>query len=734
MQMEALILSPRTRLCELRNSADFPSEEVNYSIKTWVNMASLLVKQGNMAESKKDDENAYISYVRACLIITKIIPQQALYPSMMNDIVCIDLRQKILGIVARMGHMERRLLKRFEQENQEQAARIERGECMAPIASATTQAVPVPRPLPTPGRHLGCRVELALDNDLSDEEDDVIDENIGLQDEEFVQRTNFRQMDESDEREIQEEDDDREEADVQDNDEMLFEVSTAQDYDLEYQPHQSRNRRAMVFGGTRSASPYHPRQQFYSGDGSAKDIGETVSGSLRKKHSNEDSRSQLFSSPECQPNYSTMPSALFAQQREGGHVRRCSSTDALHNSVHFTTSYNGAITGMPTIPPRSDKRMSMMASLTTSMDYGDLRGSAVPDYRGTAASGSLSTVDVGAIRPGYERELLQKRLSNRRTMSFESSYLKPMLSNLADIGNANASSPLINMTTSANVLSDKAPAISSMHLRKSNSISRINTSRVPVDLSVSSRNSLDTMSISSSSTSTPSTEESPISAASTTTTDRPSTSAGASSMSLSISQTSGSALTAVSPSCSSISTLSACSTPSASPLMKTNSQMSDSGNTFMVPGYSHGQSPSMATTTSGTTIVTMVERSLPSASSNATSPCIPSPTSATSSVASSCSQQQQSQHRQASSSISSATTYACMTSSSISAASSPTMASVSSWSSSTSGMTAGLLRKIRPRPKMKDQMFEIVAGPVPPAMPLPTLPSLPQAAHQQYSY
>ncbi|KAG0262261.1 hypothetical protein BG011_000167 [Mortierella polycephala] len=709
MQTETLILPPKTRLCELRNSADFSSEEVNYSIKTWVNMASLLVKQGNMAESKKDDENAYISYVRACLIITKIIPHQALYPSMMNDIVCIDLRQKILGIVARMGHLERRLLKRFRQENQEQVVRIERGECVTPIASATTQEVPVPRPLPTPGHHLGRRVELALDSDLSDEENDVVDENIDLQDEEFVQRTSFRLVDESDERETQGEGDEEEEADVQDNDEMLLEASAAQDYDLEYQPHhQNRNRRAMVFDGTRSASPCHPRQQFYSGDGSTKDIGEAVTGSLRKKHSNEDSRSQLFSSPECQPNYSTMPSALFARHREGYHVRRCSSTDALRNSVHFTTSYNGAITGTPTILPRSDKRMSMMASLTTSMDRDDLRGSAVPDYRGTAASASSSTVDAGAIRQGYERELLQKRLSNRRTMSFESSYLKPMLANLADVGSANATSPLINTTTSTNFLSDKMSAISTLHSRKSNSISRINTSRVPVDLSASSRKSLETTSASSSSTSTSSTEGSPISAASTTITNGPPSFSGASTTSLSMSLTSSCTLIATSPSCSSTSTLSACSTPFASPLMKTSPRMSDSGSTFMA------------------------ERSPLSASSNATSPCIPSPTSATSSVASSCSQLQQPQHRQAFSSISSATTYACTTSS-VSAASSPTMASISSWSSSTSGMTAGLLRKIRSRPKVKDQMFEIVAGPVPPAMPLPALPSLPQAAHRQYS-
>ncbi|KAF8955872.1 hypothetical protein BGZ52_000253, partial [Haplosporangium bisporale] len=61
------ITPPKKRLFELKSSAEFSSSEFSHSIKTWVNMASLLIKQGNMAESNKDDENAYISYVRACL-------------------------------------------------------------------------------------------------------------------------------------------------------------------------------------------------------------------------------------------------------------------------------------------------------------------------------------------------------------------------------------------------------------------------------------------------------------------------------------------------------------------------------------------------------------------------------------------------------------------------------------------------------------------------------------------
>lgn len=36
---------PRTRLNELKTSAEFAAEDFNHTIKTWVNMASLLVKQ-----------------------------------------------------------------------------------------------------------------------------------------------------------------------------------------------------------------------------------------------------------------------------------------------------------------------------------------------------------------------------------------------------------------------------------------------------------------------------------------------------------------------------------------------------------------------------------------------------------------------------------------------------------------------------------------------------------------
>jgi hypothetical protein len=36
---------PRARLNELKASAEFAAEDFNHTIKTWVNMASLLVKQ-----------------------------------------------------------------------------------------------------------------------------------------------------------------------------------------------------------------------------------------------------------------------------------------------------------------------------------------------------------------------------------------------------------------------------------------------------------------------------------------------------------------------------------------------------------------------------------------------------------------------------------------------------------------------------------------------------------------
>ncbi|KAG0269256.1 hypothetical protein DFQ27_004318 [Actinomortierella ambigua] len=144
----AIILPPRTRLHELKQSAHFPFDEVQHSIKTWINMASLLVKQGLMAESQRDDENAYISFIRACMIITKIIPHQACYASMMNDIACIDLRQKILSIVTRLGHLERRLLDKFEKDNQFQKQQQQQQQQMLQPAAPTEQFLRVASPEP----------------------------------------------------------------------------------------------------------------------------------------------------------------------------------------------------------------------------------------------------------------------------------------------------------------------------------------------------------------------------------------------------------------------------------------------------------------------------------------------------------------------------------------------------------------------------------------------------------
>ncbi|KAF9283047.1 hypothetical protein BGZ68_005597 [Mortierella alpina] len=175
-------------------------------------MASLLVKQGNMAESNKDDENAYVSYVRACLFVTKIIPRQTQYPNMMNDIVCIDLRQKILGIIPRMGHLERRLLQRYEQENQETAARVARGEIATVLSpgstpaalpsvsiaaaegtSASTRDTTALTASTSPTYSSNLKVELAPEEDYLEVQEDSEDE----LDSDPAQRSSFRQDDDN---------------------------------------------------------------------------------------------------------------------------------------------------------------------------------------------------------------------------------------------------------------------------------------------------------------------------------------------------------------------------------------------------------------------------------------------------------------------------------------------------------------------------------------------------------
>ncbi|KAF9940861.1 hypothetical protein BGZ67_006523 [Mortierella alpina] len=768
METSATTLPPRMRLGNLKSSADFPSEEYNHSIKTWVNMASLLVKQGNMAESNKDDENAYVSYVRACLFVTKIIPQQPQYPNMMNDIVCIDLRQKILGIISRMGHIERRLLQRYEQENQETAARVARGEVATALSpgstpatlptvsiaaavetSASSRATTSLAASTTPTHSSNLKVELAPEEDyLEVEEDSEDDDDL---EQSPAQRSSFRQDEdnESDQNHGSDEGEELQELELQlgvptnlqhDEVDSSSELSPSI-YTSQHHP----NRRAVMFSRARSASanPYQQQQPHMTafGDNTMKNhirstsSNESLSGPLRKKSSNDDGRSLPLSSPESQPNYSAMPSALFARQREGCHVRRCSSTDTLRTSVHFPTSSSSYA---PAIPPRSDKRCSMIASMDRSST--SLLRSTVPDYRGTAASGAggwgSGALASGTVpRTGYERDTFQRRFANRRTMSFESSYFKPMLLAESSASHSPSTSISNSIYSGSKTISRTAPS----HLRKSSSISKINTSRnfvadlPPINRSTSfERKAINPMG------------SSPVVSA-----ISPPSSSGASARSMNI------------------------STPFASPDMKSSPWMragssDDSHNLSRQPGYGHRYSQSMNSNVSEST-VTAVEpmsfSSLPpplktSTSANSinasASPSTPSPSSTMSSSLSSPAlspsapspsskqtQTSRSKHRPTSS-ISSSVTYAqstiSATTSSFSCSSpSPTMSCASTWSQSSTavvGKTAGLLRKIRSRPKVKDQLFEIVANGPSPALSSAVLPlsSPPQTQQQRHQF
>ncbi|KAF9087186.1 hypothetical protein BGX27_002981, partial [Mortierella sp. AM989] len=278
MEVEAMIMPPRTRLHELKSSADFSSEEFNHSIKTWVNMASLLVKQGNMAESKQDDENAYISYVRACLIITKIIPHQALYHTMMNDIVCIDLRQKILGIISRIGHLERRLLKRFEQENQQYLAGTKPSSSVS-VSKSTASCLNSSSLTVTPGRDSERKADCEQD----------------IEQDSPIQMLSFKQIGDDEDEEASGEEIAEEFV------EMKYEFSSGNGVALELDPQDYAKQQQQQ------------QQQQEQSSSSGSDKGGVVP-TLRKKSSNDDERPSLLLSPECQPNFSTMPSALFARE------------------------------------------------------------------------------------------------------------------------------------------------------------------------------------------------------------------------------------------------------------------------------------------------------------------------------------------------------------------------------------------------------------------------------------
>ncbi|KAG0082838.1 hypothetical protein BGZ92_011314, partial [Podila epicladia] len=387
------VQSPRQRLFELKSSAEFSTAEFSHSIKTWVNMASLLIKQGNMAESNKDDENAYISYVRACLIITKIIPFQPNYPAMMNDIVCIDLRQKILLVVSRVGHIERRLLKQFEQDNQE-VVQQQSLQTQEPVKIYSTHTV----------------VSSESQKQLSSREE--TDRKSGLQ----VPRTTFQDITleerQEEQEEVQENQDKQDDGDDIEQDVRRLRIApeTESELSLHLNPraYASHYRRSLQ----RRSRDLLQEQQLQGHD--EKVMTSTylapATGSLKKKSSNEEHRS--FLTPECQPNHSNsiIPSSqdypsfassrhqhLFADHpHRGAHVRRCSSTDGLRTRVHFSGGHSS-----PAIPPRSDKRSSMMASVV-------LNGSNPnPIPRPTLA------------------ELRARDGSNRRTMSFEITWTLP---------------------------------------------------------------------------------------------------------------------------------------------------------------------------------------------------------------------------------------------------------------------------------------------------------------------
>ncbi|KAF9982028.1 hypothetical protein BGZ65_003323 [Modicella reniformis] len=670
MDLETVILPPRTRLHELKTSAAFSSEEFNLSIKTWVNTASLLVKQGSMYESTTDDGNAYISYVRACLIITKIIPHQALYSSMMNDIVCIDLRQKILGIIARMGHLERRLLKRFEQENQERMANLEK-------ESFCTS---------------GKTCNPSLQSKQMTERDSGVDkEDEGL-DTPSLQRTTLCKDDN------EEEGTDETANEVEDFVDLNYDVPVsaiqfspaldtqayATHHDHQQHSRRQQHRRTISCvreeGPTQGVSSYNPlQQQPFSSLALTLDKTGSVQ-TLKKKSSNEDERSLV--SPECQPNL-MMPSALFARQREGGHVRRCSSTDAIRNSVHFPTSYQAFFTGeeaiaAPVVPPRSQKRASTVPMVRSNSNnsamsvnsinghhksYSEVVTMTMPDYRGAASSlvndqESNLNSDSDKTRAKYAKEVLKNRFTAKRTTSYENSTFNHNVTSSVSTSFSEA----INCTSAqTNVL------------KKSNSISHRSKADLPPTPRLSVQNLPNTTEESSSLSASLSAHMSPSSASS----------------------GSGNQLSSASPTCPS---------PSVSPQLRMNNPQ------FVGHGYSF----SLTSMPSGSTVTAPVDVSLSSSSSTgslscnstSTSPTTPDSPSSLSPVLNAISPQVEPQSQLQQTPAVPATTTCTSASSSTSG-----NTTTNNTTTTTSGMKAGLLRKIRSRPKMKDQVFEIVASP-----------------------
>ncbi|OAQ34598.1 hypothetical protein K457DRAFT_121749 [Linnemannia elongata AG-77] len=737
-------MPPRARLLELKTNAEFAAEDFNHTIKTWVNMASLLVKQGNVAESKGDDENAYISYVRACLIITKIIPVQPHYRSMMNDIVCIDLRQKILLIITRMGRLERRLLKRFEDENRQvaTAARITQVSAVAQLNSLTSSKTTVVtttmnnRPTSTVFKVERNMNKLSVEyyspeEPVVDQEEDYIDDE--SDDESVDGRENINIG-------VYSNDDSNDEVDIDNDDEIIATVEIHDNYltndgadlmlELSPESYVNHHHRRVMTGPRSEPSSQQPppyQQLHYDDQNHTPEKPINLNGTLKKKSSNEDDRSLL--SPECQPNYTAMPSALFPRQREGFHVRRCSSTDTIRSSVHFPANSLSIATALPLattpranlatppIPVRSDKRSSMMASMTfdrnninnignSNVNYARDRSNqgaaAVPDYRGTAAAGSGPTTTTTAVRGGYDRDVLHSRFSNRRTMSFEGNgNFYPSLGGVsssafdvqqqpAHTGGASAlwrhNSTSVGRVTPGNShsrngssLGHRKRASFDLHQHQQQKQHQlqyhgngITAAYLNADLPPTPRSSLEKLS--------------------------EHFSAGSSTTSMG-----GSSKNGFSPS-PSTSPSTASSTPFASPMMKTGAQMPQSFGVIQqqqrgqgpAHGHGHVHTPSLTSSiTSGLTLVT---------TDSINSSVTYTPTTAMS---------------VGSPQLSNST--------SMSSSSSPTTTSFSSWT--TSGKKAGLLRKIRSKPKMQD-MFDMVQVPISPS-PAPAPAQLPLPLHRQ---
>ncbi|KAG0245540.1 hypothetical protein BGX31_007333 [Mortierella sp. GBA43] len=603
METETMILPPRTRLHELKISAEIPTEEFNHSIKTWVNMASLLVKQGNMAEST-DDENAYISYVRACLIVTKIIPHQALYPSMMNDIVCIDLRQKILGIVARMVHLERRLLKRFEQENQELLA-----TSTSTTRTGTTLSPSSAGKILTSSRPSERKAEADLEKQKDNE------------DKKPMSHQNDIKASEGHETGGETED--------------LVEIK----YDIPAS--------AMVFSESESRVnvTYHEKQQNLGRQQRRKTMA-TVNGTdrtiLKKKSSNEDDRTLL--TPGSQPN-NLSPSTLFGKRREG-HMRRCSSTDAIRNTFHFPPSFPPVIA--PAVPPRSQKRASTVSMARTSSNNSSRSTNSISGHHKCNSEASMPVLEY---KVGSSDE--ENRLFSKWTMSCES--------NTSNQSDSSASSSEATKYIAI-------PKIAQTYLKKSNSISYRNRADLPPTPRLSVENLPSAMEGSSTSSATLSAHTS-------------------------ISSPSSGSINPLS------SASSTCSSPFTSPLLRTSSSQFATGHTY-----------SLTSVLSGSTVTSSMDvlpRSLlsssPSTASFTSSSTLASLSASDSSSSSSpvLNMEPQPQHKLTSVS-----------------SSSPTLNSMSNWSisgnttaTSSGSMKAGLLRKIRSRPKIKDQVFEIVVSP-----------------------